>query len=750
MVKCSQLDARSGGDGFLLCAQLIAATMDAARSACSPPAPADAAATPPAPSSGGPITAAVVVRGARKCYAANKWVLDGLDLTVPEASIYALLGASGCGKTTLLTCILGLRNLNAGAVKVMGVRPGTKNAGIPGPLIGYMPQELALSENFSIGETLTYFGRVAGLTADRIRARSDELLKFLEIPAKKSRLLSDLSGGQRQRVSLAVTLLHAPPLLILDEPTVGVDPILRQSIWDFLVELTRTSRTTVIITTHYIEEARQASLVGLMRRGRLLDEERPDRMMAKHNCKSLEDVFLSLSMKQDGPSEAGGGGGGGPGAGGGGEHELQPLPQGPTPFSQVKYVDVKPIPFTPHSNILACMWRAWLYIRRYKGVTAYVFMMPVLVLVLFMFTIGRDPHGLHLAVINEDANCPSAWTGYPPNCETDLVRGLSCRYLSLLQQDHDWVMEPFTDLDAARRAVQVNDVWGMIHFHANFSRHMTLRQVLFQDAETDDIDGAQVGVHLDMSNQYIGNLVRNALFRAALLFHDDMQQGCGLNSRFSAVPIDEMEPIYGDKEPSFQDFALPGVLQCVMYFPAIFYATANFMEDKLTGVMNRAGAAGVTQFEILAARAILDVCMNAAVTALVLFTAFVAMGFSNGGSYLTLTALLYVQGLCGLWVGYFVAAVCNDHYAATFFGMGIFLATTFLSGMLWPGEGMHVLLKWLAPLTPMRLSVEAVRTVLYQGSSVLVVGCGFLVTGGWVVILFAATLLIIRRQNKTG
>ncbi|XP_052129577.1 ABC transporter G family member 23-like [Frankliniella occidentalis] len=645
----------------------LASTVSAAPPAGGVSSPA--AATTPASSS--PIKAAVVVRGARKCYAANKWVLDGMDLTVPEASIYALLGASGCGKTTLLTCILGLRHLNAGAVKVMGVRPGAKNAGIPGPLIGYMPQELALSENFTIGETLTYFGRVAGLADEKTRERSDELLKFLDIPAKKSRLLSDLSGGQKQRVSLAVTLLHAPPLLILDEPTVGVDPILRQSIWDFLVDLTRTSRTTVIITTHYIEEARQANLVGLMRRGRLLDEDGPDPMMAKHDCKSLEDVFLNLSMRQDGPE-----------VGAEADHELQPLPPPPAPsqFSHVKYVDVKPIPFTPHSNILACMWRAWLYIRRYKGVTAYVLLMPVVVLCLFMYCIGRDPHGLYLAVVNEDASCPTAWSGYPLSCEQNVVEGLSCRYLSLLQQDHDWVMEPYTDLATARHAVQTNDVWGMIHFHANFSNHMSLRQVLFQDADSQDIDGAQVGVHLDMSNQYIGNLVRNALFRAALKFHDDMQQGCGLNSRFSAIPIEEMEPVYGSREPSFQDFALPGVLQCVMYFPAIFYATANFMEDKLTGVMNRAGAAGVTQFEMLAARAILDVCLNAVVTVLVLFTAFVAMGFTNGGSYLTLTALLYVQGLCGLWVGYFVAALCSDHYAATFFGMGIFLASTFLSG----------------------------------------------------------------------
>ncbi|CAG2122969.1 unnamed protein product, partial [Medioppia subpectinata] len=103
-------------------------------------------------------------------------------------------------------------------------------------------------------------------------------------------------GGQKRRVSLAAALVHSPPLLILDEPTVGVDPLLRQSIWQHLVTLTQSERITVIITTHYIEEARLANVVGLMRQGKLLAENSPEELMSQYKLDSLENVFLKLCM----------------------------------------------------------------------------------------------------------------------------------------------------------------------------------------------------------------------------------------------------------------------------------------------------------------------------------------------------------------------------------------------------------------------------------------------------------------------
>ena len=170
---------------------------------------------------------------------------------------FALLGSSGCGKTTLLSCIIGSMTLNSGSIKVLG-----KNGfGLPGHKIGYMPQQIALIDEFSIKEVIYYFGRIYGMKDEKIRDQFHFLKKLLDL-SPDSRFIGDCSGGQQRRISFAVAILHEPDLLILDEPTVGLDPVLRSEIWNFLIEKIKSSNLSVIITTHYIEEAKNANYVS--------------------------------------------------------------------------------------------------------------------------------------------------------------------------------------------------------------------------------------------------------------------------------------------------------------------------------------------------------------------------------------------------------------------------------------------------------------------------------------------------------
>lgn len=183
-----------------------------------------------------------------------------------------------------------------------------------------MPQEIALVDEFSIKETIYYFGRIYGMSAERIRERYKLLKDLLDLP-QGSRHVGKCSGGQKRRVSFAAAMVHEPELLILDEPTVGLDPLLREKIWDFLVDTTRTSKLAVIITTHYIEEAKQAnnvsrnfhsnsqsyqnfSQIGLMRNGILLAEDTPQNILSRYEVDSLEDAFLKLCMKHGVSDEA--------------------------------------------------------------------------------------------------------------------------------------------------------------------------------------------------------------------------------------------------------------------------------------------------------------------------------------------------------------------------------------------------------------------------------------------------------------
>ena len=219
--------------------------------------------------------------------------LKKINVSVPQGKIYALLGSSGCGKTTLLRCVLGRLQPQSGLIRVFGQEPGSEYSPVPGPGVGYMPQELALFPDFTIKETLRYFGQLYRMSAKDIKARTKFLITLLHLP-EKSRLVSQLSGGQQRRVSLASALVHHPPLLILDEPTVGVDPVLRKAIWEHLDALCREDGLTVIITTHYIEEARTAETVGLMRFGRLLVQSNPEELLTHHGLPTLEAVFLKL------------------------------------------------------------------------------------------------------------------------------------------------------------------------------------------------------------------------------------------------------------------------------------------------------------------------------------------------------------------------------------------------------------------------------------------------------------------------
>ncbi|KAE8748622.1 ABC-transporter, subfamily H member 02, partial [Frankliniella occidentalis] len=164
-------------------------------------------------------------RGRRRP-SAPETVLQGVNMTVRRGEVYALLGRSGCGKTTLLRALVGQLALDDGEVRVFGRAPGDPLAGVPGRAVGYMPQEVAVHDGFTVGETLAFFGRLMGMKSAAIRKSTDTLVSALRLPGSHE-LVGALSGGEKRRVSLAVAMLHAPPLLVLDEPTVGLDPLLR-------------------------------------------------------------------------------------------------------------------------------------------------------------------------------------------------------------------------------------------------------------------------------------------------------------------------------------------------------------------------------------------------------------------------------------------------------------------------------------------------------------------------------------------
>ncbi|MFX0042754.1 MAG: ATP-binding cassette domain-containing protein [Candidatus Hodarchaeota archaeon] len=196
--------------------------------------------------------------------------LKKVDFTIKSGENYCLLGPNGSGKTTLIRCILGLLEAE-GSIKLLGYNiPKQRNKIIH--KIGYMPQETSLYPDLSVEETLQFFARMYGLKNRERRNKAIEtILDVLKLKEWQKMIVENLSGGMKRRLSLACSLVHEPTLIMLDEPTVGVDPKLRLTFWDYFNKLSKEG-ATILTTTHVMDEAEKSHIIGFMRDGRLIAE----------------------------------------------------------------------------------------------------------------------------------------------------------------------------------------------------------------------------------------------------------------------------------------------------------------------------------------------------------------------------------------------------------------------------------------------------------------------------------------------
>ena len=249
----------------------------------------------------------IEARGVSRAFGENRAV-QGLDLQVRPGEIVALLGPDGAGKTTAMRLLCGALRLDSGEVRIGGVdlRSSPEAAR---SLLGYLPQQFSLYHELTVLENLRFFAEVRGIPPQAWQERSMEILQFVELDEFVDRRAGRLSGGMQQKLGLAVALVHQPKLLLLDEPTGGVDPVTRQAFWQLLIRLLGDG-VGVLISTPYMDEATRARQVAFLRHGRLLSRGSPREL-----CRPLQGRMLELTAGPRRQVEIGGSPGS-PGRGG--------------------------------------------------------------------------------------------------------------------------------------------------------------------------------------------------------------------------------------------------------------------------------------------------------------------------------------------------------------------------------------------------------------------------------------------------
>jgi len=243
-------------------------------------------------------TNALEIKGLKKRYQGGVEALKGIDLTVKEGDFLGLLGPNGAGKSTLIHSIMGLVVPTGGMATIFGHNV-VNDYQAARALAGLAPQEPNLDWFLSVEDTLDFHGGYYGMKKAERKERIEELLEAFSLTDKRKARAMMLSGGMKRRAVLARALMHRPKLLILDEPTAGVDVELRLELWKYVQKINKEG-TTILLTTHYIEEAEQlCNRIALINHGEIIHEGTSDELKKQYKKKTLEDVYLSLVGREE-------------------------------------------------------------------------------------------------------------------------------------------------------------------------------------------------------------------------------------------------------------------------------------------------------------------------------------------------------------------------------------------------------------------------------------------------------------------
>ena len=630
--------------------------------------------------------------------------VDSVSFRIRRGEIFGFLGSNGCGKSTTMKMLTGLLPASEGRAWLFGheVNPhdlGTRRR------VGYMSQAFSLYSEITVRQNLELHAKLFSVSPEDIPARVDEMVERFGLVDVIDSLPASLPLGIRQRLSLAVAMVHKPELLILDEPTSGVDPVARDAFWRLLIELSRRDRVTVFISTHFMNEAERCDRMSMMHAGKVLDSDVPARLVEKRGAKTLEEAFIGYLVEAEGGTAAPASQ---PGAA---DHEEQP--------------SAAPAEHGGHRSggfslqrMFSYLWRETLELQRDPVRATLALGGSLLLMFVIGFGITMDVEDLSYAVLDRDQ------TTLSQNYTLNLA---GSRYFT----EH----APIVDYDDLDRRMRNGELSLAIEIPPGFSRDVLRGQNVQIGAW---IDGA-MPVRAETVQGYVQGMHQHWLqIQASERSGASAAGNASVETRFRYNPDVKSLPAM-----------VPAVIPLLLLMlPAMLTALA-VVREKETGSITNLYVTPVTRTEFLLGKQLPYVglaMMNFLLMSLLAVTIF---GVPVTGSFLTLSLAALVFSFAATGMGLLASAVTRSQIAAMFFAMiGTIIPATQFAGLIDPVSSLEGSSKFIGEIYPATHMISISRGVFNKS-----LGLADLTGPLWsmlisVPVILGVAVLLLKKQER--
>ena len=630
--------------------------------------------------------------------------VDSVSFRIRRGEIFGFLGSNGCGKSTTMKMLTGLLPASEGRAWLFGheVNPhdlGTRRR------VGYMSQAFSLYSEITVRQNLELHAKLFSVSPEDIPARVDEMVERFGLVDVIDSLPASLPLGIRQRLSLAVAMVHKPELLILDEPTSGVDPVARDAFWRLLIELSRRDRVTVFISTHFMNEAERCDRMSMMHAGKVLDSDVPARLVEKRGAKTLEEAFIGYLVEAEGGTAAPASQ---PGAA---DHEEQP--------------SAAPAEHGGHRSggfslqrMFSYLWRETLELQRDPVRATLALGGSLLLMFVIGFGITMDVEDLSYAVLDRDQ------TTLSQNYTLNLA---GSRYFT----EH----APIVDYDDLDRRMRNGELSLAIEIPPGFSRDVLRGQNVQIGAW---IDGA-MPQRAETVQGYVQGMHQHwLLVQASERSGASAAGNASVETRFRYNPDVKSLPAM-----------VPGVIPLLLLMlPAMLTALA-VVREKETGSITNLYVTPVTRIEFLLGKQLPYVglaMMNFLLMSLLAVTIF---GVPVTGSFFTLSLAALIFSFAATGMGLLASAVTRSQIAAMFFAMiGTIIPATQFAGLIDPVSSLEGSSKFIGEIYPATHMISISRGVFSKA-----LGLADLAGPLWsmlisVPVILGVAVLLLKKQER--